>query len=92
MSRKRNDKVPEKIYIPDDDYDDEVTDFSFEGYEPETFNLTSTLSDDYFLNMLCGENMLRKSDWGDKFEGNTDVDEHGEHWHTEDKDQLEVGV
>lgn len=70
--------MTEKIYISDDDYDDEVIDFSFVGYEPKNFNLTSILSDNYFHNMLCSEIMLRKTDWGAKFEEDTDVDEHGE--------------
>ncbi|KAI3521618.1 hypothetical protein L1887_11089 [Cichorium endivia] len=64
-------KVPAKAYIRDEDFDDEVIDFSFVDYEPETFHPVST----FLLTVMI---MLKNIDGGED-EGNVNVDEHDDH-------------
>ncbi|CAH1434706.1 unnamed protein product, partial [Lactuca virosa] len=54
-------KLPEKTYLPESDSDDEAFDFSFLDFSEETFKTPSKLCDDTFLNLLCDENILRRS-------------------------------
>ncbi|CAI9295973.1 unnamed protein product [Lactuca saligna] len=85
-------KGPEKVYVRDEDSNDDLIDFSFLDFAPETFKPTSNLFDDPFLNMLCDENMLRRTldEMGD------DDQEVGvkdpEHDHIDDQNDGEVGV
>ncbi|CAH1435536.1 unnamed protein product [Lactuca virosa] len=85
-------KGPEKVYVRDEDSDDDLIDFSFLDFAPETFKPTSNLSDDPFLNILCDENMLRRTldRMGD------DDQEAGvkdpEHNHIDEQNDGEVGV
>ncbi|CAI9272396.1 unnamed protein product [Lactuca saligna] len=85
-------KGPEKVYVRDEDSDDDLIDFSFLDFAPETFKPTSNLSDDPFLNMLCDENMLRRT-----LDGMGDDDQEvgvkdPEHDHIDDQNDGEVGV
>ncbi|CAI9274845.1 unnamed protein product [Lactuca saligna] len=85
-------KGPEKVYVRDEDSDDDLIDFSFLDFAPETFKPTSNLSDDPFLNMLCDENMLRRT-----LDGMGDDDHEvgvkdPEHDHIDDQNDGEVGV
>ncbi|CAH1452166.1 unnamed protein product [Lactuca virosa] len=57
----KNVKGLEKVYVRDEDSDDDLIDFSFLDFAPETFKPTSNMSDDPFLNILCDENMLRRT-------------------------------
>ncbi|CAH1454332.1 unnamed protein product [Lactuca virosa] len=54
-------KLPEKTYLPDSDSDDDAFDFRFLDFSEETFKAPSKLCDDHFLNLLCDENILRRS-------------------------------
>ncbi|CAI9302433.1 unnamed protein product [Lactuca saligna] len=85
-------KGPEKVYVRDEDSDDDLIDFSFLDFAPETFKPTSNLSDDPFLNILCDENMLRRILDGlgddDQEVGVKDL----EHDHVDDQNNGEVGV
>nr|KAJ0213488.1 hypothetical protein LSAT_V11C400185940 [Lactuca sativa] len=67
-------KGPEKVYVRDEDSDDDLIDFSFLDFAPETFKPTSNLSDEPFLNILCDENMLRRT-----LDGMGDDDKEGEY-------------
>ncbi|CAH1448843.1 unnamed protein product [Lactuca virosa] len=60
-SGNKKPKGPEKTYLPDSDSDDEAFDFSFLDFSKETFKIPSKLCDDHFLNLLCDENILRRS-------------------------------
>ncbi|XP_023738192.1 uncharacterized protein LOC111886191 [Lactuca sativa] len=85
-------KGPDKVYVRDEDSDDDLIDFSFLDFAPETFKPTSNLSDDPFLNMLCDENMLRRT-----LDGMGDDDQEvgvkdPEHDHIDDQNDGEVGV
>ncbi|CAI9284732.1 unnamed protein product [Lactuca saligna] len=85
-------KGPEKVYVRDEDSDDDLIDFSFLDFAPETFKPTSNPSDDPFLNMLCDENMLRRT-----LDGMGDDDHEvgvkdPEHDHIDDQNNGEVGV
>ncbi|CAH1447328.1 unnamed protein product [Lactuca virosa] len=85
-------KGPEKVYVRDEDSDDDLIDFSFLDFAPETFKPTSNLSDDPFLNILCDENMLRMT-----LDGMGDDDQEAgvkdpEHDHIDDQNDGEVGV
>ncbi|CAI9293144.1 unnamed protein product [Lactuca saligna] len=60
-------KLPEKIYLPDSDSDEDAFDFSFLDFFEETFKAPSRLCDDQFLNLLCDENHVHLD------EGNEDV-------------------
>ncbi|CAI9284696.1 unnamed protein product [Lactuca saligna] len=54
-------KLPEKTYLPDSNSDEDAFDFSFLDFCKETFKAPSSLCDDQFLNLLCDENLLRRS-------------------------------
>ena len=57
-------KLPKKTYLPDTDSDDESFEFNFLDFSEETFKAPSKLCDDPFLNLLCDENILRRSNDG----------------------------
>ncbi|CAI9262366.1 unnamed protein product [Lactuca saligna] len=85
-------KGNEKVYVKDEDSDDDLIDFSFLDFSPEFFKPTSNLSDDPFLNVLCDENMLRRTLDGmgedDQEAGVKDL----EHEHIDDQNDGQVGV
>ncbi|CAI9293687.1 unnamed protein product [Lactuca saligna] len=85
-------KGPEKVYVRDEDSDDDLIGFSFLDFAPETFKPSSNLSDDPFLNILCDENKLRRN-----LDGMGDDDQDAgvkdlEHDHIDDQNDSEVGV
>nr|KAJ0192186.1 hypothetical protein LSAT_V11C800439620 [Lactuca sativa] len=51
----------EKVYVRDEDSDDDLIYFSFLDFAPEIFKPTSKLSGDSFLNILFDENMLGRN-------------------------------
>nr|KAJ0212579.1 hypothetical protein LSAT_V11C400205570 [Lactuca sativa] len=82
----------EKVYVRDEDSNDDLIDFSFLDFALETFKPTSNMSDDPFLNILCDENMLRRT-----VDGMGDDDQEvgvkdPEHDHIDDQNDSEVGV
>ncbi|CAI9302895.1 unnamed protein product [Lactuca saligna] len=85
-------KGPKMVYVRDKDSDDDLIDFSFPDFAPETFKPTSNHSDDPFLNILCDENMLRRT-----LDGMGDDDQepsvkNPEHNNIDDQNDGEVGV
>ncbi|CAI9296592.1 unnamed protein product [Lactuca saligna] len=88
----KNVKGPEKVYVKDEDSDDDLIDFRFLDFAPETFKPTSNLSDDPFLNILCDENVLRRT-----LDGMGDEDQEAgvkdsKLDHIDDQNDGEVGV
>ncbi|CAH1433751.1 unnamed protein product [Lactuca virosa] len=85
-------KGPEKVYVRENDSDDDLIDFSFLYFAPETFKPSLNLSDYPFLNILCDKNELRRA-----LDGMGDDDKEAdakepEHDHIDDKNDCEVGV
>ncbi|CAI9297196.1 unnamed protein product [Lactuca saligna] len=72
--------------------DDDLIDFSFLDFALETFKPTSNLSDDPFLNILCDENMLRRTVDGMVDDGNEVGVKELQHDHIDDQNDCEVGV
>ncbi|CAI9298785.1 unnamed protein product [Lactuca saligna] len=84
-------KLPEKTYLPDSDSDEDAFDFSFLDFSEETFKAPSRLCDDQFLNLLCDENVLRRSIDGMVDDGDIPGVQQKEHAHL-DEDNEDVGV
>nr|KAJ0204843.1 hypothetical protein LSAT_V11C500295260 [Lactuca sativa] len=84
-------KLHEKTYLPDSDSDDDTFDFSFLDFSEETFKAPSKLCDDHFVNLLCEENILRRSIDGMVDDGDIPGVQQNEHAHL-DEDDENVGV
>nr|KAJ0227058.1 hypothetical protein LSAT_V11C100029720 [Lactuca sativa] len=84
-------KLPEKTYLPDSDSDEDAFDFSFLDFSEETFKAPSRLCDDQLLNLLCDENVLRRSIDGMVDDGDIPGVQQKEHAHL-DEDNEDVGV
>nr|KAJ0204979.1 hypothetical protein LSAT_V11C500296130 [Lactuca sativa] len=83
--------LPDKTYLPDSNSDDETFDFSFLDFSEETFKAPSKLYDDHFINLLCDENILRKSIDGMVDNGDILGGKPNEHAYL-DEDDEDVGV
>ncbi|CAI9286546.1 unnamed protein product [Lactuca saligna] len=81
-------KLPKKTYLPDSDSDDDAC---FLNFFEETFKDPSKLCDDPFLNLLCDENILRRSIDGIINDGDIPGVQQNEHAHL-DEDDEDVGV
>ncbi|CAH1435250.1 unnamed protein product [Lactuca virosa] len=84
-------KVPEKTFLQDSDFDDEAFDFGFLDFSKETFKSPSKLCDDLFLNLLCDENILRRSIDGMVANEDNPGGQQHEHVHL-DEDDENVGI
>ncbi|CAH1434822.1 unnamed protein product [Lactuca virosa] len=80
-------KLPEKTYLLDSDFDDDAFDFSFLDFSEETFKAPSNLCDDHFLNLLCDENILRRSIDGMVDDGDIPGVQQNEHAHLDEDDE-----
>nr|KAJ0194875.1 hypothetical protein LSAT_V11C700363950 [Lactuca sativa] len=83
-------KLPKKTYLPDSDSDEDAFDFSLD-FSKETFKDPSTLCDDQFVNLLCDENILRRSINGMVDDGDIPGVQQKEHAYL-DEDNEDVGV
>ncbi|CAI9303472.1 unnamed protein product [Lactuca saligna] len=84
-------KLPKKTYLPHSNSDEDAFDFSFLDFSEETFKAPSRLCDDQFLNLLCDENVLRRSIDGIVDDGDIPGVQQKEHAHL-DEDNEDVGV
>ncbi|CAH1427978.1 unnamed protein product [Lactuca virosa] len=89
--KRKGPKLREKTFLPDSDSDDDVFDFSFLDFSEETFKAPSKLGDDHFLNLLCDENILRRSIYGMVDDGDISGVQQNDHSHF-DEDDEDVGV
>ncbi|CAH1434397.1 unnamed protein product [Lactuca virosa] len=80
-------KLPEKTYLPNSYSDDEAFDFSLLDFSKETFKAPSKLCDDPFLNLVCDENILRRSIHGMIHDGDIPGGQQNEHAHLDDDDK-----
>ncbi|CAH1454292.1 unnamed protein product [Lactuca virosa] len=81
-------KLPKKTYLPDSDSYDEAFDFSFLDFSEETFKAPPPqLCDDPFLNLLCDENILRRSTNGMVDDGYILGGQQNEHAHLDEGDE-----
>ena len=89
--KRKGPKLPEKTYLPDSDSDSDAFDFSFLDFYEETFKSASNLCDAHFLNLLCDENLLRRSIDGKVDDGDIPGVQQNEHAHL-DEDDEDIGV
>ncbi|CAH1444885.1 unnamed protein product [Lactuca virosa] len=82
----------EKVYVRGENSNDDLIDFSFLDFAPETFKPTSKLFDEPFLNILCDENVLKRTLDGMGDYDNEDGVKEPNHDHIDDQNDYEVGV
>ncbi|CAI9301616.1 unnamed protein product [Lactuca saligna] len=91
IKKPKGPKVLEKTCLPDSNSDVEAFDFSFLDFSEETFKAPSNPCDDHFLNLLCDENILRRSIDVIVNDGDNPGDQQNKHAHL-DEDDEDVGI